>query len=151
MPVKPIEPRPMNRTTARRRGRRLLTTLSVAALGAGLLFVAPPAIAAPPAEAVDAIGARYDEAGGASSPLGAPSGEAVDVEGGALQDYAGGAIYYSADSGAKIMYGEILKKYRALGGRRTRVPDQRRERRGRRCRQVQQLLHTRRCGDLLES
>ncbi len=124
MPVKPIEPRPMDRTTARRRGRRLLTTLSVAALGAGLFFVAPSAIAAPPAEAVDAIGARYDEAGGASSPLGAPSGEAVDVEGGALQDYAGGAIYYSADSGAKIMYGEILKKYRALGGRRTRVPDQ---------------------------
>ena len=116
MPVKPIEPRPMDRTTARRRGRRLLTTLSVAALGAGLFFVAPSAIAAPPAEAVDAIGARYDEAGGASLSARCAERAGCGRRGGALQDYAGGAIYYSADSGAKIMYGEILKKYRALGG-----------------------------------
>ena len=115
MPVKPKYQRPTEETTAFS-GRRLLITLSVVALGAALALVAPPAIAAPPAEAVDAIGARYAEAGGPASPLGAPSGGAVDVAGGALQDYAGGAIYYSPDSGAKIMYGEILKKYRALGG-----------------------------------
>ena len=115
MPVKPKYPRPTEETTALS-GRRLLITLSVVALGAALALVTPPAIAAPSAEAVDAIGARYAEAGGAASPLGAPSGGAVDVPGGALQDYAGGAIYYSPDSGAKIMYGEILKKYRALGG-----------------------------------
>ena len=117
MPVKPIYPRPTEETTARS-GRRLLITLSVVALGAALALAAPPAIAAPPTEAVDAIDARYAEAGGAASPLGEPSGAAVDVPGGALQEYAGGAIYYSQDSGAKIMYGEILKKYRALGGAR---------------------------------
>ena len=51
----------------------------------------------------------------ALSPLGEPSGAAVDVPGGALQEYAGGAIYYSQDSGAKIMYGEILEEVPGAG------------------------------------
>lgn len=115
MPFKPIDPRAKEETTALS-GRRLLITLSVVALGAALALTAPPALAQPSTEAVEAIDARYADAGGAASPLGEPSGAAVDVPGGALQEYAGGAIYYSQDSGAKIMYGEILKKYLALGG-----------------------------------
>jgi hypothetical protein len=54
--------------------------------------------------------------GGSASPLGAPIGTAVDVAGGAEQGYQGGVIFYSPDASAKIMYGEILKKYRSLGG-----------------------------------
>ena len=114
MPTKPINAKPMD--PSRRHGRGLLLTVSVVALGAGLALTTPPAIAEPPPAAIDAISARYDEAGGAQSPLGTPTGGAVEIPGGVLQDYNGGAIYYSADTGAKIMYGEILKKYRALGG-----------------------------------
>ena len=116
MPTKPINPKPMDPTASRRRGRGLLLTVSVVALGAGLALTVPPATAEPPPTAIDAISERYTAAGGAQSPLGTPTGVAVDVPGGAVQDYNGGAIYYSPDTGAKIMYGEVLKKYRALGG-----------------------------------
>jgi uncharacterized protein with LGFP repeats len=83
---------------------------------AGTLLGAPNAIAAPSTEAVDAINDRYSTFGGAGSLLGAPVGEAVDVPGGAEQGYQGGAIYYSKDTGAHVMYGVILERYRALGG-----------------------------------
>ena len=83
---------------------------------AGTLLGAPNAIAAPSTEAVDAINDRYSTFGGEGSLLGAPVGEAVDVPGGAEQGYQGGAIYYSKDTGAHVMYGVILERYRALGG-----------------------------------
>ena len=81
-----------------------------------LLAGAPLASATPSSDAVNAINDHYTEFGGASSPLGAPTGEAVDITGGVERDYANGAIFYSKDSGAKAMYGEIFKKYQALGG-----------------------------------
>jgi outer membrane biosynthesis protein TonB/ribosomal protein L35AE/L33A len=77
---------------------------------------APNVSAAPSTEAVDTINDRYATFGGASSLLGAPLGEAVDIAGGAERDYTGGTIFYSKDSGAHVMYGEILKRYEALGG-----------------------------------
>lgn len=77
-----------------------------------------PAVAnaAPSTDAVNAIDDRYAAFGGEGSLLGAPTGEAVDIPGGAERDYAGGVIFYSKDSGAHVMYGDILDKYRALGG-----------------------------------
>ncbi len=80
------------------------------------LLVTPVAGAVPSEEAVDAINDRYSVFGGEGSLLGAPVGEAVDVEGGAQQEYQGGAIYYSQDTGAHVMYGAILDRYRDLGG-----------------------------------
>ena len=81
-----------------------------------LLAGAPIASATPSADAVNAINDHYTKFGGATSPLGAPTGEAVDVSGGVERDYANGAIFYSKDTGAQSMYGEIFKKYQALGG-----------------------------------
>ena len=81
-----------------------------------LLVGAPIAGATPSSDAVNAINDHYTEFGGESSPLGAPTGEAVDIKGGVERDYANGAIFYSKDSGAQAMYGEIFKKYQALGG-----------------------------------
>ena len=43
-------------------------------------------------------------------------GDAVDIAGGAERDFQGGAIFYSTKTGAKIMYGAILDRYKALGG-----------------------------------
>ena len=85
-------------------------------LVASSLLVAPIAVAAPSEEAIDAINDRYSVFGGEGSLLGVPVGEAVDVEGGAQQDYQGGTIYYSQDTGAHVMYGAILDRYRDLGG-----------------------------------
>lgn len=81
-----------------------------------MLAGAPIAGAAPSTEAVNAINDHYTEFGGESSPLGAPTGEAVDVPGGVEKDYANGAIFWSKESGPQAMYGEIFKKYQALGG-----------------------------------
>lgn len=85
-------------------------------VGSILLLGAPIAGAVPSADAVNAIDDRYTTFGGEGSLLGAPIGEAVDVKGGAQRDYAGGVIYYSKESGAHVMYGDILEKYKALGG-----------------------------------
>lgn len=81
-----------------------------------LLAGAPIAGATPSADAVSAINDHYTKFGGETSPLGAPTGEAVDVKGGVEKDYANGAIFWSKESGAQAMYGEIFKKYQALGG-----------------------------------
>ena len=83
---------------------------------ASTLIGAPLASATPSADAVSAIDEHYTKFGGESSPLGAPTGEAMDIAGGVERDYANGAIFYSKDTGAKAMYGEIFKKYQALGG-----------------------------------
>ena len=94
-----------------------MSTIGVAAAISVALFIgAPTAVATPSADAVKAINDRYVAFGGADSFLGAPTGKAVDVPGGAEQDYRGGVIYYSENTGAKVMYGQILEKYQSLGG-----------------------------------
>ncbi|WP_067686345.1 LGFP repeat-containing protein [Nocardia jejuensis] len=87
----------------------------IVASGTGLLL-GPTATAQPPGAAA-AIDAHYQDKGGASTPLGDKVG-ALYAFGpdGAAQDYQGGKIIYSADTGAKVMYGAILDKYLALGG-----------------------------------
>ena len=80
------------------------------------LLSAPLVSAAPSSDAVSTINDRYSTFGGESSLLGSPTGEAVDVPGGAERDYQGGSIFYSKDTGAHVMYGVILDRYKALGG-----------------------------------
>ncbi len=98
-----------------RRGASLALGGMVIAASA-LLGSGPVAWAVPDTEAVEAINDRYTTFGGEGSLLGTPVGEAVDVEGGAAQEYEGGAIYYSEGTGAHVMYGAILDRYRDLGG-----------------------------------
>ena len=85
-------------------------------VGSSLLLSTPIAGAEPSTDAVDTINDRYATFGGESSLLGIPTAEAIDVPGGAVREYQGGAIYYSKDTGAHVMYGAILDRYRALGG-----------------------------------
>ena len=85
-------------------------------VSSSLLLSTPIAGAAPSTDAVDTINDRYATFGGESSLLGIPTAEAIDVSGGAVREYQGGAIYYSQETGAHVMYGAILDRYRALGG-----------------------------------
>lgn len=96
---------------------RIRGAVGAAVLAAGILLTGiPSAVAAPTTDAVSTINDRYTAFGGQGSLLGAPTGDAVDVPGGAERDYEGGAIYYSKDTGAHVMYGAILDRYRDLGG-----------------------------------
>lgn len=98
-----------------RRGAALTLSGLVVVAGA-VLGGAPVVWAEPGADAVAAINDRFAAFGGEGSLLGAPTGDAMDVPGGAERPYAGGAIYYSKDTGAHVMYGAILERYKALGG-----------------------------------
>ncbi|NNH75543.1 hypothetical protein HLB23_37810 [Nocardia uniformis] len=95
---------------------RLAFASGLAALLASGLCGAPAASAAPSDEATTAINERFTEFGGSESLLGNPVGAATDIADGAERDYAGGTIFYSADTGAHVMHGGILDKYRSLGG-----------------------------------
>ncbi len=100
--------------------RRTYTSLVVSAVGlmalVGMTLVAAEAGAAPSQQSVDAINQHYVQWGGATSDLGNPTSEVQEVPGGAKRDYSGGAIFYSPQTGARVMYGEILAKYISLGG-----------------------------------
>ncbi|MEV0250732.1 hypothetical protein AB0H76_29340 [Nocardia sp. NPDC050712] len=87
-------------------------------LGSGALLGAAPFAAAQEvsADATKAIDARYSDFGGAGSFCGQPTGAATSITGGAMRGYQGCNIYYSTDTGAKVMYGDILAKYQAMGG-----------------------------------
>jgi hypothetical protein len=99
----------------RRRG--VLSAFGSVALVMGLVLGSfSTASASPAMDTINAINQRYADFGGASSVLGTPTGEIVDVAGGARRDYSGGAIFYTAQTGARVMFGEILKKYLSLGG-----------------------------------
>jgi len=66
---------------------------------------------------VAAINAARRAAGGALGPLGARQGEPYPVgDDGLAQDFAGGAIYYSPATGANVLTGQVLEKYRSVGG-----------------------------------
>lgn len=108
---------PHDSTKRRPHLRRLVSTFGgFAAVSVGLVIGAPTAVADPTQEAVRAINQTYTDFGGAASLLGTPVGKRMDANGGARQDYTGGAIFYSEKSGAHVMYGQILEKYRAMGG-----------------------------------
>ena len=92
------------------------TTLGLITAVAALALVVPVAGATPESDAGAAIDQAWTAAGGDTSPLGARDGGVYAVGHGFGQNFAGGAIFFSPDTGAKIMFGAILDKYRALGG-----------------------------------
>ena len=53
---------------------------------------------------------------GGQSYLGAPLATAYTVAGGQARDYQNGTIYYSTATGAHLVHGAILARYKALGG-----------------------------------
>ena len=83
---------------------------------AALAFIAPMADADPQSDAVGAIDEAWTAAGGEGSQLGARDGDAYAAGAGFAQNFAGGAIFFTPDTGARLMYGPILEKYRELGG-----------------------------------
>ncbi|MGW0251806.1 LGFP repeat-containing protein [Nocardia goodfellowii] len=90
---------------------------SMVLLSSGAMLGAAPFAHAQVSEEINQqIDARYSDFGGAGSFCGQPTGAASEVAGGAMRAYQGCNIYYSADTGAKVMYGDILAKYQAMGG-----------------------------------
>lgn len=63
-----------------------------------------------------AIYRRYDDAKETALALGAPVAPAEVLEGGKKQDFADGAIYWSPQTGAQIVRGQILATYIDNGG-----------------------------------
>lgn len=70
-----------------------------------------------PVDATSAIAAARRAAGGALGPLGAEEGAqyAIGADG-VGQNYAGGKIFYSPDTGANVVTGQVLAKYESVGG-----------------------------------
>lgn len=60
---------------------------------------------------------KYVAVGGENSPLGAPEEpQEAGPNGGEYQDFEGGTIYWSPDSGAHIVWGDIREAWEAAGG-----------------------------------
>lgn len=70
-----------------------------------------------PSDATSAINAARRAAGGALGPLGAEEGAqyAIGADG-VGQNYAGGKIFYSPETGANVVTGQVLAKYESVGG-----------------------------------
>lgn len=70
-----------------------------------------------PSDATSAIAAARRAAGGTLGPLGAEEGAQYAIgPDGVGQNYAGGKIFYSPDSGANVVTGQVLAKYETVGG-----------------------------------
>ncbi|MFD3704817.1 LGFP repeat-containing protein [Nocardia sp. NPDC058658] len=68
-------------------------------------------------EVTGTIGDHYNEAGGASSPLGEPTSPEQDApNGGKFQEFTGGVIYFSLPTGTWTVYGAIRQAWEAEGG-----------------------------------
>lgn len=70
-----------------------------------------------PDDPIAAINAARRAAGGALGPLGAPEGEPYKIgDAGMAQDFVNGTIFYSPDTGANVVTGQVLAKYQSVGG-----------------------------------
>ncbi len=70
-----------------------------------------------PDDATSAINAARRAAGGPLGPLGAKQGQQYAIgKDGAGQDFTGGKIFYSPETGANVVTGQVLKKYESVGG-----------------------------------
>lgn len=84
---------------------------------AGTMLATPNiAFAEPSSDAISAINEKGTSFAAEYPWFGSAAGEAMDVKGGAMREYDGGVVYYSKDTGAHVMYGVILDRYKALGG-----------------------------------
>ncbi|WP_063060665.1 LGFP repeat-containing protein [Nocardia sienata] len=60
---------------------------------------------------------KYTEAGGPTGTLGMPEGEEqVAGDGGRYQNFSGGTVFFSEDTGAHIVWGDIREAWEANGG-----------------------------------
>jgi uncharacterized protein with LGFP repeats len=96
-------------------GRSSVALMLVAAVVA-LAPVAPIASATPEGDADAAITQVWDANGGDTGTLGPKDGGVYPVGAGFGQNFAGGRIYFTPETGARVMQGAILDKYLALGG-----------------------------------
>ncbi|MFB1299409.1 hypothetical protein ACAG24_028285 [Mycobacterium sp. pW049] len=70
-----------------------------------------------PDDPIASINAARRAAGGALGPLGAPEGEPYEIgDAGMAQDFVNGTIFYSPDTGANVVTGQVLAKYESVGG-----------------------------------
>ena len=70
-----------------------------------------------PDDPVSAINAARRAAGGPLGPLGAADGEPYPIgSDGFGQDFVNGKIFYSPDTGANVVTGQVLAKYESVGG-----------------------------------
>ncbi|MHC6212231.1 LGFP repeat-containing protein [Rhodococcus ruber] len=60
--------------------------------------------------------AKYNEIGGADSPLGAPTADQQDVGDGYVAEFEGGIVAWSPDTDAHVVWGEIRTAWEAQGG-----------------------------------
>lgn len=104
------------RTRLGRLAGRAATGLVSVALMAGMVLLAPPAVATPEGDADAAITAAWDAGGGDTGPLGPKDGGVFPAGEGFGQNFAGGKIFFTPDTGAHIVSGAILEKYESLGG-----------------------------------
>jgi uncharacterized protein with LGFP repeats len=70
-----------------------------------------------PDDPTSAINAARRAAGGSLGPLGAAQGPPYPIgRDGLGQNFAGGKIFYSPDTGANVVTGQVLAKYESVGG-----------------------------------
>lgn len=70
-----------------------------------------------PEDATSAIAAARRAAGGSLGPLGAEDGPQYKIgDDGVGQNYAGGKIFYTPQTGADVVTGQVLEKYESVGG-----------------------------------
>lgn len=63
-----------------------------------------------------AIYQRYDEAKGGRLALRAPLAPAEEIDGGRVQEFTSGTVYWTPETGARIVRGQILETYLDHGG-----------------------------------
>ena len=70
-----------------------------------------------PDDPIAAINAARRAAGGARGPLGEAEGDPYEIgSDGMGQNFVNGAIFYSPDTGANVVTGQVLVKYQSVGG-----------------------------------
>jgi uncharacterized protein with LGFP repeats len=101
----------------KRRRRTMIHRMVICLLAATVaLLLAPVAGAQPDADANAAITAAWEASGGDGGTLGPKNGDVYPAGQGFGQNFAGGKIFFTPETGARIMSGAILEKYESLGG-----------------------------------
>jgi uncharacterized protein with LGFP repeats len=95
-----------------RAGVALVMALAVIAFAPGIQI----ASASPEGDADVAMTQAWEAGGGPTGALGPKDGGVYAVGSGFGQNFASGRIYFTPETGARIMQGAILEKYLSLGG-----------------------------------
>ena len=104
-------------TGQKSRRRMVIHRMVICLLAASVaLLLSPIAAAQPDADANAAITAAWEASGGDGGTLGPKNGDVYRAGQGFGQNFAGGKIFFTPETGARIMQGAILEKYESLGG-----------------------------------